>query len=187
MSRVPLPPRNELSEAQRRVYDAIAGGPRGQVRPGPLHIWLQSPGLAERAQELGAFCRLGTSLPPRLSELAILTTAVHWQAAFEWNAHEPFAIEGGLLPSLVDALRRGEVPDFTQADERIVHTFASELLRTREVSDATWAEAVAALTLPGVVELIGILGYYALISMTINACRLEPASGAPRPFAASAR
>ena len=172
-----------MSEAQRRVVDMVISGPRGRMRAGPLHAWLQSPGLAERAQELGAFCRFGTSLPARLSELAILTTAVHWQAEFEWNAHEPFALQAGLAPAVVASLRAGATPDFTLDDEAAVHAFARELLDTRGVSDPAWQRATGVLGLRGAVELIGILGYYALISMTIKACRIEPGTGDPHPFA----
>ena len=179
-----LPGREALSDEQRRVYDAIARGPRGQVRPGPLRAWLQSPGLAERAQELGAFCRYSTSLDARLSELAILTTAVHWRAPFEWNAHVRFALEAGLSPATVEALRQGVPPSFQMEDEAVVHRFTTELLQTRQVADETWAAAVRLLDLPGTVELIGILGYYGLISMTIKACRIEPAAGDPQPFPA---
>ena len=185
MTRVPLPERDEMSDAQRRVVDMVASGPRGRMRTGPLSAWLQSPGLAERAQELGAFCRFGTSLPARLSELAILTTAVHWQAEFEWNAHEPFALRAGLAPSIIASLRTGATPDFASADEAAVYALACDLLRTRGVSEPTWQRAMAILGLPGVIELIGILGYYALISMTIKACRIEPGADGPHPFAPS--
>ena len=182
MIRVPLPGLDEMSEAQRRVVDMVASGPRGRMRVGPLYAWLQSPGLAERAQELGAFCRFGTSLPARLSELAILTTAVHWQAAFEWNAHEPFALQAGLAPAVVASLRAGSTPDFTSDDEAAVHAFARELMETSDVSDPIWQHAIEILGLRGTIELIGILGYYALISMTIKACRIEPGAEDPNPL-----
>jgi len=93
-----------LTPAQRKVHDAIIAGPRGRVE-GPLRVWIMSPELAERAQELGAFCRYGTSLPPRLSELAILTTGAFWQAGFEWHAHAPIALKAGVSADALEAIR----------------------------------------------------------------------------------
>jgi alkylhydroperoxidase family enzyme len=98
----------------------IASGPRGRVE-GPLLAWLQSPGLAERAQALGAFCRYGTCLTPNLSELAILVTAEYWRAPFEWYAHAPIAAKAGHTAENIEALRTGKAPTFTQEDERIVY------------------------------------------------------------------
>jgi 4-carboxymuconolactone decarboxylase len=95
-----------LTPDQRRVYDAILSGPRGVVQ-GPLRVWLNSPELADRAQALGAFCRYHTTLPPRLSELAIITTGAYWKAGFEWAVHAPIALKAGLDPDAVEAIRKG--------------------------------------------------------------------------------
>jgi 4-carboxymuconolactone decarboxylase len=172
----------ELNADQRRVHDAITAGPRGQVQ-GPLRVWMQSAQLADRAQALGAFCRFGTSLPPRLSELAILVTGAHWRAGFEWFAHAPIAIKAGIDPVAVEAIRIGKPPNLAKADEAAVYAFAHELLTTREVSEPTYGRAFAQLGQKGVVELVGILGYYGLISMTIKAFEVPLPAGAPEPFA----
>jgi 4-carboxymuconolactone decarboxylase len=181
MARMPDIVYAELDAEQRRVHDTITAGPRGQVQ-GPLRVWLQSAQLADRAQALGAFCRFGTSLPPRLSELAILVTGAHWRAGFEWFAHAPIAIKAGVDPAAVEAIRVGKPPTFAQSDEAAVHAFAHELLTTREVSDATYREAIAQLGPKRVVELVGILGYYGLISMTIKAFEVPLPPGTPDPF-----
>jgi len=181
MTRTPEIVYAELDADQRRVYDAIVAGPRGQVQ-GPLKVWLQSADLADRAQALGAFCRFGTSLPPRLSELAIITMGAHWRAGFEWFAHAPLAIKAGVDPAAVEAIRTGKAPTFAQPDEAAVYAFAHELLTMREVSDATYQQALARLGKKGVVELTGILGYYGLISMTIKAFEVPLPSGTPDPF-----
>lgn len=182
MSRLPdLTPDNMTAE-QRRVHDMIASGPRGRVE-GPLYSWLHAPGLAERAQELGAYCRYGTSLPPRLSELAILVTAEYWRAGFEWYAHAPIAARAGHTAENIEALRTGKTPSFTQEDERIVYDYARELLRTRAVSDATATRAHKVLGNTGVVDLVGVLGYYGLISMTIKGFRVPLPAGESNPFA----
>lgn len=182
MPRVPDLEEEAFDEDQRRVYQAIASGPRGAV-PGPLRVWLRSPDLADRAQALGAFCRFGTSLPARLAELAILVTAASWRAPFEWHAHAPLAIEAGLDPAVVEAIRTGATPPLEREDDAAVYAFARELTGTRRVSDATYERAAAAMGLKGLVELVGILGYYTLISMTIKAFDVPLPADAPEPFA----
>lgn len=157
----------KLTPEQKAVYDAIAAGPRGRVQ-GPLAVWLHSPGLADNAQKLGAFCRYGTSLEPRLSELAILVTGRAWTAQFEWAVHKPIALKAGLSEAVVDAIRNRSTPPFERDDERVVHDFAMALHLDRKVPQALYDEAVAALGVTAVVELVGILGYYTLISMTLN-------------------
>jgi len=171
-----------LSTEQRRIHDAILNGPRGVVE-GPLRVWLTSPGLADTAQALGAFCRYGTSLPPRLSELAILVTGAFWRSGFEWAVHAPIALKSGLSPDVVEAIRSDRMPDFAEEDEAAIYAFARELHRHHQVSDATYARALALFGETGVVDLVGILGYYTLISMTINAFRVPLPDGAAEPFA----
>jgi 4-carboxymuconolactone decarboxylase len=170
-----------LDAEQKRVYDAICAGPRGKVQ-GPLHIWLNSPQLADRAQALGAFCRFGSGLERRLSELAILVTGAYWQAGFEWYAHAPMGIEAGLDPQAVEAIRKGEAAQFQRRDEAAIYAFARELVTQRRVSDETYAEAEDVLGARGVVDLVGILGYYALVSMTIVAFGVELPKGVAEPF-----
>ena len=182
MPRIPDLDPAKLDADQKRIYDEIVSGPRGKVE-GPLRVWLTSAGLADRAQALGAFCRYGTSLPPRLSELAILVTGAHWRAGFEWHVHAPIAVQMGLDPVAVDAIRVGETPSFAKDDERAVYAFARELLATRRVSDESYAFAREILGERGLVDLVGVLGYYALISMTINAFEVPVPPGAEEPFA----
>jgi 4-carboxymuconolactone decarboxylase len=171
----------DLTPAQRKVHDAIVAGPRGRV-VGPLRVWLLSPELAERAQEFGAFCRFHTSLPPRLSELAILVTGAFWRAGFEWHAHAPIAIKAGLPADAVEAIRLGKVPKFAHEDERAVYEFCRELWTERRVSDAAYRRIAGLLGTNTVVELVAILGYYGLISMTINVFEVPLPQGADQPF-----
>lgn len=171
-----------LTPEQQRIHDAILSGPRGVVE-GPLRVWLQSPGLADKAQALGAFCRYGTGLPARLSELAIITTGAFWKAGFEWAVHAPIAASAGIPDHAIEAIRSGKPPQFDREDEAAVHAFSHMLHSQRRVDDATYARAVASLGVQGVVELVGILGYYSLISMTINAFEVPLPEGADDPFA----
>ena len=170
-----------LTPDQRRVYDAILASPR-KVVEGPLRVWLNSPGLADRAQALGAFCRYGTSLSQRLSELAIITTGAHWRAGFEWAVHAPIALAAGIDAGAVEAIRLGREPDPASPDERAVYRFSSELLRSRHVSEDTYRFARDTLGELALVDLVGILGYYGLISMTINAFAVPLPDGAAEPF-----
>lgn len=180
--RLPDLDETRLTPDQRRIHDAILNGPRGVVE-GPLRVWLTSPGLADTAQALGAFCRYGTSLPSRLSELAILVTGAFWRSGFEWAVHAPIALKSGLSPEVVEAIRTDTPPPFAQEDESAIYAFARELHRDRAVSDATYARALALFGETGVVDLVGILGYYTLISMTINAFHVPLPDGAADPFA----
>lgn len=180
--RLPDLDETRLSPDQRCIYDAIVNGPRGVVE-GPLRVWLTSPGLADTAQALGAFCRYGTSLPPRLSELAILVTGAFWRSGFEWAVHAPIALKSGLSPEVVEAIRTDGTPTFAREDEAAIYAFARELHRDRKVSDATFTHALALFGETGVVDLVGILGYYTLISMTINAFHVPLPDGAADPFA----
>lgn len=170
-----------LTPEQRDIHDRIKAGPRGVV-VGPLRVWLRSPPLAERAQELGAFCRYRTSLPPRLSELAILVTGAYWRSGFEFATHAPIGLASGLSPALVEAVRRGERPEGMTEEESAVHDAALELHRDKAVSAATYRRAEAVLGQVGMVELVGILGYYTLICMTINAFEVPLPEGATDPF-----
>lgn len=176
MTRIaPLDPDN-LSPRQKEVHDTIASGPRGQVR-GPLAIWLNRPDLADRAQALGQYCRYDSSLSPRLSELAILATARVWKSEFEWAAHKPIALKAGVSADIVEAIRLDKQPVFDKPDEAVVYEFATVLHTQRKVDDALYARAVEVLGQETVVDLTGLLGYYTLISMTINVFEVPPPNG----------
>lgn len=180
MSRIAKLDVSQLSPEQRAVYDAIVAGPRGKVA-GPLAVWLESAGLADKAQALGAFCRYSSTLPPRLSELAILITAAFWRAGYEWQSHAPLALKAGLAPGVLVSIRTAQTPVFEQSDEQAVYDIARELLDTHLVSEVTYRRAVSELGQKAVVELIGILGYYTLISMTIKTFEVAAPEGTSEP------
>ena len=181
VSRPPELDLTELSDDQKRIHDEILSGPRGIVE-GPLRVWLQSPGLADRAQALGAFCRYGTALPERLSELAILVTGAYWRSGFEWAIHCPIALKAGLTQEQVDAIRLGQRPRFDDEETRIIYDVAHTLHRKKRIDPALYNEAVETFGVVAVVDLIGILGYYTLISMTINAFEVPVPAGETEPF-----
>ena len=182
MARLPELDPAKFSPEQKKVHEAILAGPRGKV-VGPLKVWLNNPGLAEHAQALGAYARFNSSLPPRLSELAICITGAFWKANFEWFAHAPLAIKAGIDPAAVEAIRAGATPQLTKSDEQAIYDFATELLKTRRVSNATFERAKDELGETSVIDLVGIIGYYGLVSVTLNAFELPLPEGEKEPFA----
>jgi 4-carboxymuconolactone decarboxylase len=157
-----------MSDDQKAIYAESTASKRGVVTP-PLRAWIHAPEVARHANRLGAFLRYDTTLGPRYSELAILVTARTWSAQFEWYAHKKMALEAGLEPAIVDAINHRRTPVFDDAKARLVYDFATVLNRDRKVPEALYREAVATLGERGVVELVGLLGYYTLVSMTLNA------------------
>lgn len=169
-----------LTPEQRAAYDAIAAGPRGAVE-GPLRVWVRNPGFADRAQALGQYARYDSSLPPVLSELAILVTARLWSSGFEWNQHAPIAAAAGVSAATIDAIGHGRRPQLADVRQQAVFEFSVELHRDRRVSDAVFRAACDHLGTEGVIDLVGICGYYTLISMTINAFQVSDDAGPPLP------
>jgi len=173
-----------LAPGQRRLIELIRSGPRGSATEirGPFAVFLHAPAFGELAQELGGYCRYKTGVPPRLSELAILVTARLWRAQYEWYAHAPVAERAGLKPQTIRELHRGRVPKSARKDERAVYDLIRELYRTRRVSERTFRRVEDVLGTSATVELVGILGYYALISMILNVFRMPLPEGEPLPF-----
>lgn len=182
MTRIPDIDEKKLNAEQKRVYDQIVSGPRGKVE-GPLRVWLNNPGLADIAQQLGAYCRYGTSLPQRLAELAILLAGAHWKSGYEWSYHAPIGIKAGLDPKVLDTIRRGEAPHFEHEDEQAVYDFVTELLNTRRVPPPVWDRALKVIGQAGLIDVVGIVGYYSMICYTINAFEVSVPKGTHDPFA----
>lgn len=172
---------SRMDDAQRQVLGEILSGPRGNL-DGPFLAWIHSPELANHAQRLGAFCRYGTRLELRLTELAILFTAAWWQSQAEWQIHEPIARQAGIGEDIIEALRSGLEPGFAHADEALVYRLGKALYTTKRVDDALYADAVDAFGEPAVVELVGVFGYYALVAMTLNVFQVRRETQAPLPF-----
>jgi 4-carboxymuconolactone decarboxylase len=171
----------DMTETQRRVHDSIAGGPRGGVR-GPFNALLRSPELADRVQRLGEYLRFHSSLPARLNELAILINARFWESKYEWWAHRRLALAGGLPEALIDDLARRRRPATMQADEALVYEFCMALHTKHAVDDELFARAVAMLGDAGVIDLIGVSGYYTLVSMVLNVADVPLPAGEPAPW-----
>jgi 4-carboxymuconolactone decarboxylase len=176
----PLTP-ERMTDEQKRVADEIAGGPRGGLR-GPFPALLYSPELADRVQRLGEFCRFNTSLPAKLSELAILVTARHWAAQYEWFAHARIAREKGLSDAVIEAIRARKTPSFKDPDEELVYRFAAEYYASKRVSDASYRAVVKRFGEAATVELVGVMGYYGLVAMTLNVFEMSLPAGELEPL-----
>ena len=181
MTRLPMIPEDKLTEAQRRAVKAVTAGKRAGVR-GPFPALLRSPELCEKAAVLGEMMRFNTSLPPRLSEMAILITAYNWKAQYEWYAHAPMAQKGGLADDIIEAIRVGKRPASMKADETVVYDICTELHTTKRVSDATYKKGVDTFGENGLVEILGISGYYVLVSMVLNTAQVALPEGVKNPF-----
>ncbi len=181
MSRMPDVSRESLSEAQRVVFDLIASGPHAKVI-GPFPAWLQSPELARRARSLSEFLRFQSSPSKRLAEIAILVTGRHWKSEFEFYAHAELARNAGVEEPIIQAIAAGKRPQFSRSDDAIAYDLCTELLESRRIADATYNRAVDAFGLQTLVELVAIVGYYCMVSLTLNAFEAPLPSGEPSPF-----
>jgi 4-carboxymuconolactone decarboxylase len=183
--RLPVIDEAHMNDSQRTLLAAIRSGPRGtSITPrGPFAVWLHAPEFGHLAQALGGHCRYKTALPPRLSEFAILCTARLWRAQYEWFAHAPIAAKAGVKQATIQDLRTGRVPKSAPKDERAIYDFVQELYKTKRMSERTYKRVQAILGDAATVELVGILGYYALISMTLNVFRMLPPQDAELAFA----
>ena len=171
----------EMDPAQKRVHDQIVAGKRGRFG-GPFELLIRAPGVCEHASPLGEYLRWGSSLPDRLSELAIITTARSLRAQYEWYAHAPLAEKAGVPTVAIEAIRTGGTPLFVAEDEKLVYRVCSEIFRTQRLSDESFNEAVAAFGERGLVEIISIIGYYTLIGNTLNVFQVPLPEGEKPPF-----
>jgi len=168
----------QMTPAQRTMIEHVLSGPRGSNGDGPFNVQLRSPEMGDLAQQFGASTRFATTVPRKLYELAIIITARHWTAQFEWTAHRRGALQAGLSPAIADAIAVGRRPASMAPDETAVYNFTTELLETKQISDATFNAAKALLSERGVVELVNLTGYYTLVSMLLNIDQYPLADGA---------
>jgi 4-carboxymuconolactone decarboxylase len=181
LSRIPLVDPAAMTAEQRHVYEAVVSGPRGELR-GPLRAALHRPALADKWQQLGEILRYRTSLPPRLSELAILVTARHCNCQLEWYIHEIMAKKAGLEPEIIDDLRADRRPAQADAEALAIFDYANALNRHKKVDDATYRRVLDRWDVVGVVELTALIGYYTMVAMTLNAHEIPLPDGAAPPL-----
>jgi 4-carboxymuconolactone decarboxylase len=166
---------DDMTAAQTMI-DHLLAGPRGGA-DGPFNVLLRSPEMGDLAQQFGAATRFSTSIPRKLNELAIIITARHWTSQFEWQAHHRAALQAGVSPAIADAIAAGKRPTGMQKDEETVYNFCTEMLTTKQMSDATFAATKDAFGERGVVDLIGVMGWYQTVSMLLNTDRYPVPAG----------
>ena len=156
-----------LNPAQLKMVESVMTGQRGSMQ-GPYNVLLRSPELGNLAQQFGAHTRFNSSLPLALNELAILLVARFWTCQFVWWAHKRIAREAGLDESLIQAILLGQRPQKLTVNTAVAYEFCDELLQTRSVTDKSYAAAVKLFGEAGVVDLMGTMSYYTLVSMSLN-------------------
>jgi 4-carboxymuconolactone decarboxylase len=171
-----------MTAEQRAVADAIQSGPRGAGLRGPFNALLRSPELCDLVQRVGAYVRFKSSLPAALNEMAICMAGRKWTAQYEFYAHRRLALEAGLDAAILDAIAAGTRPAKLSDDEAAVYEFASELLGTGQVSDAAYGGVKDRFGEKGVMDLVGAVGYYSLVSMVLNVDRVPLPAGVEPPL-----
>src|SRR5881296_3204134 len=167
---------DEMTPAQKKMMEHLVSGER-RGAGGPFNVLLRSPEMGDLAQQFGASMRFHSTLPRKLNEMAIILTARHWTAQYVWTAHRKAAAQAGLSESIIQAIAAGKRPSSMDPAETVVYNFGNELLNSKQVSDPVFKAAVEKFGERGVVDLIGVMGYYQLVSMLLNVDRYPLAPG----------
>lgn len=182
MARIDPIPREKMTPEQIRVNDAISSKRGGGQAHGPFGIWLRTPELAEKAMVFGDHLRAELTLPQRLQELAVLVVARHWTAQYEWHAHARHAERLNVPPELIAAIRDRKEPVIEDEKDALVYRLTAEMLETRALSDATYAEAVRLLGEQTVVDLITTIGFYVMVAIVLVGFRVDIPGGGGAPL-----
>jgi 4-carboxymuconolactone decarboxylase len=162
-----------MDEAQKKAADALAAGPRGGVK-GPFIPLLRSPELMERLQKVGEYLRFKSALEPRISEFLMCVVSRSWTQQFEWFVHVPLALKAGIKQETLSSLAEGRRPAGMAQDEAVAYDFCEELERTKGVCDDTYQRAVSAFGEHGVIDMLGLVGYFTTVSMVMNVAHTPP-------------
>jgi 4-carboxymuconolactone decarboxylase len=189
--RFPIIPPDQMNAEQKKLFETIISGPRAQnyggdaanhvLKRGPFNAWMRSPEFGLKIQAVGEQIRFKSSIPKHLNEFAILITAREWTSQYEWYAHHALAMKAGLDPKIAEELAAGKRPSNMKEDEATVYDFCTQLHRTKKVDDATFKRAKALFGEQGVIDLIGVSGYYTAVSMTLNVAEV-PVPGGTLPL-----
>jgi 4-carboxymuconolactone decarboxylase len=193
--RFPILKPDQLAPEQAKIVQSLlasprAGGGGSEATPenmakmirGPFNAYLRSPDIGMQIVKLAEQVRFHSSLPPRLNEFAILITARHWNSAYEWFAHEPLALKGGLDPKVSAQLAQNTKPRGMKEEEAAVYDFCTQLHRNHKVTDAAYKRVLGLFGEQGVMDLIAVSGLYDLVSMTLNVAEVPVPAGRKNPF-----
>jgi 4-carboxymuconolactone decarboxylase len=179
--RMPPLPTNKLTDAQKKAAEAFAEG-RGYAVRGPFVPPMRSPEVMLRAKAMGDYLRFKSVLDPQINEIVIIITAREWTQNYEWSAHQPAALKAGLRREIADAIADGRRPTGMAEDEEIAYEMATEILRLKRVSDATYARAVAKFGEQGIIDMLGVIGYYNFLAIVMNTTRTPMSDGVSEPL-----
>jgi 4-carboxymuconolactone decarboxylase len=190
--RFPILQPDTMNAEQKKLFETLIAGPRAQnyggeaaqrvLKGGPFNAWMRSPEFGMRIQAVGEHIRFKSSIPKHLNELAILITAREWTSQYEWYAHHALAMKAGLDPKIAEAVAEGKRPASMKDDEAAVYDFCTQLHRARKVDDENFKRVKALFGEQGVVDLIGVTGYYVAVSMTLNVAQVPVPDGKPLPL-----
>jgi len=186
-TRFPIIQPADMNAEQKKLFDTLVAGPRAQnyggeaakrvLGGGPFNAWMRSPEFGMRIQAVGEHIRFKSAIPKHLNELAILITAREWTSQYEWYAHHALAMKAGLDPKIAEAVAAGKRPEAMKEDETAIYDFCIQLHRNRKVDDAAFNRVKALFGEQGVVDLVGVSGYYVAVSMTLNVAQVPVPDG----------
>jgi len=179
--RMPPLKRAKMTAAQKAAADAMIAGPRGFLT-GSYQPILRSPGLMRPLDQVGEYVRFKCKLGLRINEMAAVMAARHWTQQYEWEAHCRWGRKFGVKQAIIDAIAEGRRPEKMARDEAVVYDFFSELFANKSVSDATYGRAKTQFGEAGVIDLLGVVGYYTMLAMVMNVARTPAQHGAVLPL-----
>lgn len=171
--RMPPLPAAKMTDAQRKAAEEMIAGPRKGVK-GPFVPLLRSPELMDRLQKVGEYLRFQSSLDQRISELVMLVVSREWTQQFEWFVHVPLGRKAGISEDTIAALADGRRPSGMSEDEQVAYDFCEELLRNKGVSETTYRRGVDRFGENGVIDMLGVAGYFTTVSMMMNVAHSPP-------------
>jgi 4-carboxymuconolactone decarboxylase len=171
--------REALPERERWVYDDMLRT-RGKILPGYAPL-LHCAELVGRVVNVGSYFRFDASLPARTLEVVALTVSTELDDRYEQAVHRRGAANAGVSAAVVDAISGGRALPNPDADESLVAECARELIGRRALSEASFAALRSRFGERGVVELIGAIGFYAMLAYMHNAVQVEASPDAAPP------
>lgn len=170
----------EMTARQTEVFQRIAGA-RGRLGA-PFQVWLQSPELCDRVEQLGSYLRWDSSLPLRLRELSLLIAARFFDAQYSWNAHVDVAVREGIPQAAIDAIAHRETPTFDREEDEVFYAFCVELLTEHFVPQELFDRMVAHFGEVGVVDTVASLGNFTMLGMLLNTFEVDLQADREPPY-----
>ncbi len=179
--RLPTIAPENYSPAQKKAAEEFLAARKKPVF-GPFEPLMYSPEVMTEARSMGDYLRYNSAIGNTLSEFVILITAREWSQDYEWYVHAPIALSAGVSADKILAIKEGRRPEKMSNDEEMIYSFSTELHKNKSVSDVTFNRVEQRFGKKGIVDLVGINGYYTLLAMEMNAARYQsPSDARPLP------